>query len=113
MNLKRKLNQYIVYWPPAGLGSSLSTTYGDPIELKCRWENMTQAMMDGNGDKWMSKSAIDTLVPLKDLGVVWKGRLADVEDLSLPLLNPGASAIRSSEEIPNRLANQTLYTAFL
>lgn len=115
MNFNRKLNQYATYWAPKGLSHSNATLYAAPIEIRCRWEDSQQDMIDANGEKWTSKSAIDTTVPLLNLGILWKGRLKDIapgSDVD-PLLNPGASAIRSLEDIPNRKATQALITAYL
>lgn len=113
MNIKRKLNQFAVYWPPGPPSHSGATTYGTPIELRCRWEDSTQEMIDPKGDKWTSKAEIWTLVQLINLGVLWKGKFKNLVDKTNPMKNPGASAIRSHEIIPGVSAKDILYSSFL
>lgn len=113
MNIKRKLNQFAVYWAPAGLDANLATTYGSPVQLRCRWEDVVQLMMDAKGDSYMTKAVIDLEVPVVALGVLWKGKKVNIASGTDPMVNAGASAIRSTGSIPNRKASQTLYTAYL
>lgn len=115
MNIKRKLNQFLVYWPPGTLIRSGETVYKDPIELKCRWEDTIQLVVDPSGEKWATKAIIDLDVPVLSLGVLWKGRFRNIAEGSEsdPFLNNGASAVRMIEGVPNRRGNQILYTAYL
>lgn len=118
MNLKRKLRQTAVYWPPAGVGNDGSTLLGTPVELSpatgtgVRIEDCISNMLDSNGDKWTSKTVIFSSVPLLRLGVIWEGTLEDA-NLDNPLNNPGASAIRETDKVPDRKATSALYESYL
>jgi len=113
MNILRKLKQFAVYWAPLTPDRSGATQYAAPIELPCRWEDSTQEMIDPRGDKWTTKAEVFTAVQLTNLGILWKGRYADLVSKTDPMQNPGASAIRSHETTPGVSARETLYSSFL
>lgn len=114
MRLKRKLKQYAVYWPPAKPGLDASVSFGNPIEIKVRWEDCAEIMLSPEGDKWTSTAAIDSDYKMLRNGVLWKGRLSNVRIPSTePMSNPGASTIRKVDDIPNLRANEEGYTAYL
>ena len=116
MNLKRKLNQYVVYWPPDKVSHTGQWTYLTPVQLKGRWEDLQQDMVDQAGEVWVSKSNIMLDVPVAYNGVLWLGKLVNVKDLVNPFNNPGAGKIQSISSVPTlgaRRPQQTVYTAYL
>lgn len=121
MRMRRKFNQIAVYWPPNGLDKEFATQYDTPVEIRVRWEDCAQNMMDALGEKWTSMTAVNTVgelvatpgefVRVSRLGILWLGRLVDAN--VVPLENVGAATVRQIDSIPSRKATQTLYTAYL
>lgn len=73
-----KLNQTAVYWGNPQENGYGGKTYDDPVEIKCRWEDMTQIVTSANGEEFISRAEVYTDTDLNEDGLLYLG---DMEDL--------------------------------
>lgn len=112
--------QKAVYWAPGssetagldfdGLGRRL---FADPVEIDCRWEDRAEQYVAPSGETQVSRSVVYVDRDMVIGGVLAKGELSDMTDLSSPLLNPGAGSISGWSSIPNFPATEFLRIAYL
>lgn len=99
----KHLRQYAVYWgspQPDGYGGY---RYADPIEIRCRWETEIARESTADAERIISYESVSAAIEFDIGGVLWLGRLADLDSADLsadPLSISGARAIRSVEVIP-------------
>lgn len=111
---KKFLKQYAVYWAPTGqTGVDGEELYEDPVEIRCRWEDKPVAFMDNMNNEATSKAEVMVDRDLVNLGVLWQGRLADVESETDPFANTNAWKIRQFAKIPDPKARRFVRTAYL
>lgn len=65
--LKRNLLQTAIYWPPGtpdGLGGH---SYGQAVEVACRWQNVSVIFRDARGEQVVSSAVVyvDRVVQIK------------------------------------------------
>jgi hypothetical protein len=124
VNIKRYLKQRAVYWAPAGSDMTGAQLYDDPVEVKCRWEDVHELFYNEQGEETVSnaKVLLDILpggAEFQLLGVLWLApdkdnpALPQLTDEDSPLANPGAAPIRRFDKFPDRLAKTFLRTALL
>lgn len=80
--IKRKLLQTAVYW-----GNPVNNGYGgfnydDPIEIKCRWEESNQVVVEMNGEQVISRAIVYTDTDLQENGVLFLGDMEDIIESS-------------------------------
>jgi len=71
--------QTAVYWgtpTPDGYGGF---TFADPIEVKCRWDDKTQMVVDFKGKEVVSKAQLIVLDDLDLQGLLYLGSLDDLD----------------------------------
>jgi hypothetical protein len=112
--------QKAVYWPPGSeaTGGRDFDDYGRPmyttaIEIDCRWDDTTEAILLPNGEQVMSRAIVIVDREVKNGGVLWLGNLVDVTDVVNPKKNDGAFEIRRVDKNPDIDANETLVRAYL
>lgn len=118
--ITRMLKQTCVYWP---MGSSDSGSddfddqgfpiLADPIELKCRWEDVNEEFITANETKMTSKSKVYVESDADVGGVLMLGLLSDVTDLVNVKENDGADEIKRFDKIPNLKATEFVRLAWL
>lgn len=107
--IKKVCVQTAVYWgnpKPDGMGG---TEYDDPVEVKVRWDDVTEVIKDGQGKDINSRAKILTPVDFQEQGYLFLGRLEDIPEEAWltyrgatihPNQIPGAFEIISFEKIP-------------
>jgi hypothetical protein len=74
------LRQWAVYWPPIGVDSLGNRRYGEPSEIRALW-NRSLSSSIGTMEVTRSSDARVTLGKRVEIGgMLWEGRLLDLED---------------------------------
>lgn len=111
-----------VYWPPTGETDPSGNVIYGPLEERSpetdppsgvRWDDVQELAVDSNGAEITSAAKVYVRQPVEVDGVLWKGKLQDLEDWEIPLNNKGAFKIRKYNEIDNLRATKTLRIAVL
>jgi hypothetical protein len=94
--------QTCVYW-----GNPVKTTFGftfdDPVEIKCRWEDVTEIDIKITGNIALSKGSVLVTQDLDRFGYLYLGTLDDFDssvDLEKPINIPNANIIHRFDKIP-------------
>ena len=109
----RMLKQIAVYWSVASTDQFGGKVYNDPVEIKCRWEDISVEYLDSQGETKLSNAVVymdrDILVG----GVLMLGTLGDITDEENVKENSGAWEIKRFDKLPDRKAKNFLRTAYL
>lgn len=126
--IKTMRKQRCVYWEWTGENDQGKKTYGEPIELECRWEDVQEQFLDRMGNEQMSRARVYVDRDVVEIGVLWLPpdniKIAPGEALSQltsendPFANDRAYEIRRFEKLPELRPrkgdpNNTLRTAYL
>ena len=117
-----RYKHYAVYWPPTGeTDPSGQVIYGELEERSpdtdppngVRWDDIQEVAVDAMGAEIVSAAKVYVREPVEVDGVLWRGKISDLEDWDRPLNNKGAFIIRKYNEIDNLRATKTLRIAIL
>jgi hypothetical protein len=111
--LTKMLRQYAVLWEQKSFDPSGQPTYYPPVEIKCRWEEVSEAFVDANGVDQRSNALVFVDRDVKVQSQLWLGRLVDLHSQNDPSLNPGHYAVRKFEKLPTLKATKYLRTCYL
>lgn len=118
--IKRMRKQTAVYWALASSDSGGiayddfgQPAFTDPVEIKCRWTDVSEEYIDAKGAKRLSHSKVYVDRDVDIDGVLMLGKIIDVTDEENPRENDGAEEIRRFDKVPNLKATEFLLTAFL
>jgi hypothetical protein len=75
-----KLNQTAVYWGNPQKDGYGGFTYDDPVEIDCRWEDMTQVVRSLNGEEFISRGEVFVNTVLEENGLLYLGTIDDLLD---------------------------------
>ena len=112
--LKRMLKQDAVYWGVTGFNPSGEPEFAAPIDIKCRWEEVSEVFLSVTGADEVSNAIVYV-----DRDVVVQGQLRQGKVANLPVPNghpsdnPGSYAIRKFEKLPTLDAKFFLRTCYL
>lgn len=114
-NYQRNLLQTCYYWEKMGTDIYGAPTLSAPILVDCRWEDVSEAVIDKLGNEIVSKSRIFTAINLPPEGFLRLAKAGDVIGDIDPLnTEDGADEIRQVKSIPNlRNPLEILYTTWL
>jgi len=105
------MNQTITYWPPpAETGAGPSATFGSPVAMSGRWEDVQEKALDSQGREIMTKS-----IGYTENDVVNGGWLAlgDHTATASPLDVDGAAEIRAFSKLPDIAAGRFIRKAVM
>lgn len=112
--ITRMLIQDAVYWPPDELDDNGQPTYGDPQEIRVRWEDRAEQFVQWEtGGTALSRSVVYTSVDVEVRGVLLLGELSSGVVQDNPKSNEGAWEIRRFDKLPNLRGSEYLRTAYL
>lgn len=111
--INRMRKQWATYWPPVGADEYGQPTFGTPIELKVRWDDVTEAYFNKMGESRSSESQVFVGQDVEEGGVLWLGRLTEVTDPAKPFAQKKAFQIQKFEKVPTLRATQFLRVAWL
>lgn len=106
--------QPAVYWAPVGKpGRDGKPRVAAPVEILCRWEDVTVRFIDaGTGDEVTSKARVFPNQEVVSGGWLLKGGLDDLAPDADPITND-AHEIRRYEDLPDFKGSKHLLTAML
>lgn len=104
-----------VYWAPADVPHDDygKPAYSEPIEIKCRWEEIAEEFLDTQGERQVSKAKIYVDRDVKIGGVLLSGTLDSDVDEDSPKQNEGAWEIRGFSKLPNLKVTEYVRLAYL
>lgn len=112
--ITRMVKQTAVYWPVAvDADETGRRILGEPVEIKCRWEDVQTEVVGPDGNKFLSRSTVYVLIDTSVGGYLWLGKLADVPFPLQADINPGACDIKQKAKLPNMRATEFLRTVYL
>ena len=120
--ISSKLNQSAVYWGNPQDNGYGGFTYDDPVEIKCRWEDMHQVVTDTKGEEVISRAVVYVDIDLEENGVIYLGTMEDLIESSgessgeiIPTnIEKGACIIRRWEKVPAlNSSTEFIRTAYL
>jgi hypothetical protein len=122
--IQRMLEQVAVYWAPAGKTDQGRQNFAPPVEVACRWDEVTVEFLDPKTNTMtLSKAKVYVGSAVKMVGVLWlsTARKNDGAGTALaqlisdidPYAQTGAYQIRRADNFPNRRADNTLRTVYL
>lgn len=120
--ISSKLNQSAVYWGNPQDNGYGGFTYDDPVEIKCRWEDMHQVVTATNGEEVVSRAVVYVDIDLEENGVIYLGTMEDLIESSgessgeiIPTnIEKGACIIRRWEKVPAlNSSTEFIRTAYL
>ena len=94
--------QTAVYWGSPVEDGYGGKTWGDPVEIDCRWEETMQVMLDKDGEEITSRAAVYVTQDLEENGVLYLGTLDDLDSdqEADPLSNNAAYTIKRFAKTP-------------
>jgi hypothetical protein len=115
------LKQKAVYWPPQSSESSGDDfdDFGqplvslDPIEIDCRWEDVSQEFIAANGTNQVSRALVYVGQDVTVGGILMLGELVDIIDPVNIKTNPNTWEIKRFDKLPNLKNTKYLRTAYL
>lgn len=111
--VERVLRQTAVYWGVKRFDANGRPMYNQPIQIKCRWEDTNEQFVDAQGHDQVTKSIVMVDRKLVVQGVLWLGKLQDLQSESEPFKNVGAFDIKKFDNIPDRRAKKFFREAYL
>jgi hypothetical protein len=105
--------QRAVWWEKTGETGSGQPIYAQPVEVKCRWDDVQVEFIDLAGNNTVSNSRVAVDRRMKPGDVLWEGKLEDLVSQTDPLSNENAAPIRGFNRVPNFKATETYMEALL
>lgn len=93
----RHMHQTATYWPPLG-NDGFKQTYGEPVPIKCRWQDDNERYKDSDGEEFVAKSVVYT-----DASIELKGVLALGEHTAIPDNQGEIRAIYRTQNLRNTI----------
>lgn len=101
--VKKVCVQTAVYWGNPQIDGYNKTTFDDPIEIKCRWEDKVRMIKSQNGEELTVKAEVLVTEQLELKGYLFLGNLYDLVgnyDLSDPMNIQDTYEIMATDKIP-------------
>ncbi len=117
--IKKMRKAFAVYWEPGSNDGYGGTAFSAPIEIKVRWEDTQELIIDKNGQEIVAKSLVYVDRVLNLDGYLFRGKLTDLgnldssEDPDDPTTIQEAFEIRKFAELPKLNYREVLLTAWL
>lgn len=110
MDVADLMNQSATYWPPSGNDGFGSLTYGSPVLIACRWQDVQKLFRDANGREVMSEAIV---YPDRDVAAAGRIALGDQTATADPLQVSGSKEIRQTGLSPSLDADASLRKVWL
>lgn len=101
--MARQCTQTCVYWGNPREDGEGGHIFDDPVELKCRWEDIQQVVRDTQGNMVTSRAVVYLLQDVDEQGMLYLGTLDDIDsaDYDNPKNVDGAFYIMRFSKTPN------------
>jgi hypothetical protein len=103
----------VVYWSRTGTDSTGRPVYADPIQLKCRWDDVTSQQTNAAGDLYQSRASVIVPQDMKLSDRLKKGLLASLLPGTRPEQQPGSYEIQSWESSDSPDGEDFIKVAYL
>lgn len=107
------LKQKAVYWPPGLPGDDGQPTYEEPVEVRCRWDDIATEIRDYRERTVISNTTVMVDREMAPGGVLWQGELQYIQSQTEPFENTKAFEILKFAIVPQIDAKKALYMAML
>lgn len=107
------LKQRAVYWPPGQPDRYNNLTYGEAVEVRCRWDDEHVEYLTQAGDRQISNATVMVDRDMVPGGMLWQGKLEALVDPTVPSNNPQAYTIQKFEKNPDVDCKKFVRTAVL
>ncbi len=100
--INRVCVQTAVYWPEPQSDGFGRMQYGNPIEIKCRWDDVTEIVTNKEGEVVNSRAKLMVPDDLNENGYLFLGSLTDLTEAQKddPLIVPKAFPIQRIDKSP-------------
>ena len=100
--IEKRCVQDAVYWGNPVNDHEGGFTFDNPIEIKCRWEEMIQVISDNKGNEVTSRAVIYLLQDVHEEGYLFLGTLDDLDSTQEadPKTIENAFIIKRFDKIP-------------
>ena len=100
--IKRVCVQTAIYWKPVGNDGYGASIYSQPVEIKVRWEGVSEKITENDGEEFISRARILVQQDLEFKGYLYLG---GIQDLSIkerydPRIVENAYEIKRTSKIP-------------
>lgn len=111
---ERNLHHTCVYWPAPINNGYGGFSWGDPVELECRWEEAAKLFSNREGQEIIGAIAVQVTVDVEQNGMMKLGMLDDLEsgEYNDPV-SAGALPIVRFDKVPTVKGDQFYRVAFL
>lgn len=109
---KKFRRQYAVYWEAGPDNEFARPTFKEPVEVRCRWDDVTEAFINRQGNQTISSAIVLVDRDMVEGSFLWLGKLEELESLE-HTGNERAMVIQKFERIPDIKAKNFIYTAYL
>lgn len=97
----KNLNQTCIYWPAPVNDGYGGHTWEEPVELSCRWEDLSQVLTSNTGVETVAQSNVQVDQDLDHEGMLLLGTLDDLDsDAYYDPIIAGAHAIIRIDKVP-------------
>lgn len=110
--IKKMRKQWATWWTVGPVDEFGVKSFGEPVTIKCRWEDRAGEFVDARGFAINSNATVYVDRPMK-IGDKLKLGAADSNTAPNPLEDREAFEIQAFEAVPNLKAKEFLYTAHL
>ena len=76
----RACQQTAVYWAPLGEDGYGKKTFYDPIEVSCRWQDVKDLVLSGNGKEVITRATVYVTTDVEEEGYLYLGTLDTLYD---------------------------------
>lgn len=116
MGLRFRLNDSVVYWPPANADKYGRPGVAAPVQLPARWEDKVEETINSTGDVELSGATVYLATDVLVGGLLMLGTLTELGDsgfLTPPRANRRVREIISKGRIPPLAGGNSLVTAYV
>jgi hypothetical protein len=110
--IKSMRRQTAVWWKKGAPDQYGTDSFDDPVEVKCRWEEVGQEYLSAQGEKQLSRAIVYV-----DRKMAMGDRLAqgllDSDTPADPMNHAGSYLVERFDVLPNLRNTENLYTAYL
>jgi len=96
------LHQTAVYWGSPTDDGYGGYTWGDPVEIDCRWIDSARVVTDGKGREIVCRAEVQVGQDLDEDGMLYLGELDDLDSAQEddPRTVDGAYSIKRFDKVP-------------
>lgn len=105
--------QDATYWPRTGTSGTGRPIYGDPQDIKVRWEDKNEIFVGPTNEEFASRSIILVGIDMKPTDRLRLGTVATLPPGKTADQVPGSFEIRRFDKIPDRRGKKFIRRAVL